>query len=165
MPELELTRSREDRKLYALDGVGTLHLHGWMSRTATAEADGRSWEIERRGIFTSTFEATEAGGATAGVFHGRMLRRGGTLSWGERELQLRPSSVWRSRYALADGERELAVFDGKGWGKRPVAVTVDDLSALDAGLILFAALVVRRLAEDASSAGGATAATAGAAAG
>jgi len=52
MPELDLTRSREDRKLYVLDGVGSLRLHGWMSRGATAEANGRSWEIERRGIFT-----------------------------------------------------------------------------------------------------------------
>jgi hypothetical protein len=159
MPELELTRSREDRKLYVLDGVGTLRLHGWLSRTATAEADGRSWEIARRGIFTSIFEATDASGATVGEFHGRTLRRGGTLRWGQRELELRPASAWRSRYALADGERELAIFDGKGWGKRPVAVVIDDLSAVDAGLVLFTAFVVRGLAEDSSSAAaGATAA-------
>jgi hypothetical protein len=160
MPELELTRSREDRKLYVLDGVGTLRLHGWTSRTATAEAGGRSWGIERRGLFTSTFEATDASGTTVGAFHGRTLRRGGTLQWGQRELELRPASAWRSRYALADGERELAIFDGKGWGKRPVAVVVADLSAIDPGLVLFTAFVVRGLAEDASSAaGGATAAT------
>jgi hypothetical protein len=159
MPELELTRSREDRKLYVLDGVGTLRLRGWTSRAATAEAEGRSWEIERRGIFTSGFEATDASGATVGAFHGRTLRRGGTLQWGERELELRPASAWRSRYALADGERELAIFDGKGWGKRPVAIVVDDLGAIDPGLVLFTAFVVRGLAEDASSAGGSTAAT------
>jgi len=162
MPELELTRSREDRKLYALEGVGTLRLQGWMSRGATAEADGRSWELMRRGIFTSVFEATDASGTTAGEFRGRTLRRGGTLRWGARELELRPASAWRSRYALADGERELAMFDGKGWGKRPVAITVDDLSAIDPGLVLFAAYVVRGLAEDSSSASGATAAAASA---
>ena len=71
-----------------------------------------------------------------------------------RELELRPASAWRSRYALADGDRELAIFDGKGWGKRPVAVIIDDLSAVDPGLVLFAAFVVRGLAEDASSAAG-----------
>ena len=159
MPELELTRSREDRKLYVLDGVGTLRLHGWLSRTATAEGAGRSWEIARRGIFTSGFEATDASGAVVGAFHGRTLRRGGTLRWDTRELELRPASAWRSRFALADGERELAIFDGKGWGKRPVAVIVDDLSALDPGLVLFTAFVVRGLAEDASSsAAGASAA-------
>jgi hypothetical protein len=37
---------------------------------------------------------------------------------------------------------ELAIFDGKGWGKRPVAVIVDDLSAIDPGLVLFTAFVV-----------------------
>ena len=158
MPELELTRSREDRKLYVLDGVGTLRLQGWMSRGATAEADGRSWELGRRGIFTSGFEATDASGTVVGAFHGRTLRRGGTLRWGARELELRPASAWRSRYALADGERELAIFDGKGWGKRPVAVIVEDPSAIDPGLVLFAAFVVRGLAEDSSSASGATAA-------
>jgi hypothetical protein len=155
MPELKLTRSREDRKLYVLNGVGTLRLRGWMSRAATAEAGGRGWEIERRGILTSVFAATDASGTTAGEFRGRTLRRGGTLRWGARELELRPASAWRSRYALADGERELAVFDGKGWGKRPVAVTVDDLSAIDSALVLFAAFVVRGLAEDSSSAGSA----------
>lgn len=158
MPELELTRSRDDRKLYVLNGVGTLLLHGWLSRTATAAADGRSWEIGRRGFLTSVFEAADASGTTAGEFRGRTLRRGGTLQWGARELELRPASAWRSRYALADGERELAVFDGKGWGKRPVAVVVDDLSAIDPGLVLFAAFVVRGLAEDSSSAGSAAAA-------
>jgi hypothetical protein len=29
---------------------------------------------------------------------------------------LRPTSRWRERYALADGDHELAVFDGKRWG-------------------------------------------------
>jgi hypothetical protein len=163
MPELELTRSREDRKLYVLDGVGTLRVRGWTSRGATAEADGRSWELERRGIFTSVFAATDASGTAVGAFRGRTLRRGGTLQWGARELELRPASAWRSRFALADGERELAIFDGKGWGKRPVAVVVDDLSAIDPGLVLFTAFVVRGLAEDASSAAGATAATTSAA--
>jgi hypothetical protein len=156
MPELELTRSREDRKLYVLDGVGTLRLRGWTSRGATAEAEGRSWEIDRRGLFAPITEATDASGTVFGEFRGRTLRRGGTVLWGDRQLELRPASAWRSRYALADGERELAVLDGKGWGKRPVAIVVDDLRAIDPGLLLFAAFVVRGLAEDASSAAGGT---------
>ena len=54
------------------------------------------------------------------------MRRGGTLRWQEQELELRPASKWRERYALADGERELGLLDGKGWGRRPVRVTVED---------------------------------------
>jgi hypothetical protein len=41
-----------------------------------------------------------------------------------RELMLRPASRWRERYALAEGDHELAVFEGKGWGRRPVKITV-----------------------------------------
>ena len=70
---------------------------------------------------------------------------------------LRPTSRWRERYALADGDHELAVFEGKRWGRRPVKITVGGPSALDPGLLLFAAFVVRGLMEHASSAAGATA--------
>ena len=87
---------------------------------------------------------------------GAHLRRGGALRWAERELVLRPASAWRERYALAEGDSELALFDGAGWGRRPVKVTLDDPGALDAGLLLFTAFVVRRLAEDAGSSAAAT---------
>jgi hypothetical protein len=67
-------------------------------------------------------------------------------------LELRPVSSWRERYALLDGERELARLDGKGWGKRPVAVSIDEASAVEPGLLLFAVYLVRRLADDANTA-------------
>jgi hypothetical protein len=38
---------------------------------------------------------------------------------------LPPASSWRERYALVDGEREVAVLDGKGWGSRPVTIGID----------------------------------------
>jgi hypothetical protein len=151
MPELELTRDRDDRKLYALAPVGTLRLRGWLGKAATAAAGGRSWEIARRGVFTPVVEATDAVGAPVGTFRGRGIKRGGALTWAGRAYALRPASMWRERYALADGDRELAVLDGKGWGKRPVAVVVDDLAAVDPGLLLFAVFVVRGLAEDAGA--------------
>ena len=72
---------------------------------------------------------------------------------------LRPDRIWRERYALVDGERSLATIEGKGWGKRPVSITTEDPAAVDAGLLLFAAFVVRTLSADAqSSAAGAGAA-------
>ena len=73
---------------------------------------------------------------------------------------LRPASAWRERYALADGDRELAVLDGKGWGRKPVRVEMADATAPDAALILFAAFVVRGLADDASSTAAAAGSTA-----
>jgi hypothetical protein len=83
---------------------------------------------------------------------GHAPRRGAAL--GERELALRPASARRERYALADGERELALLDGKGWGKRPVKVTVEDPAAVEPGLLLFATFVVCGLTEDAADVAG-----------
>ena len=162
MADLELTRVPGDRRLYALDGVGTLRPQGLASRSALAESDDRRWQFARRGFFGRGVEATDETGTAVGDFAPRNLRRGGTLRWAGRELVLRPSSSWRERYALADGDRELATFDGKGWGRRPVRVTIGG-EAPEPGLVLFAAFIVRGLAEDASTAAaaGSTAAVSG----
>ena len=152
MSTSELTRSETDRRLYALPGVGTLRRRGWTSRAASAEADGRRWEIARRGIWHPWVEAVDPAGATTGRFTTRGLSRGGTLWWMERELALRPASRWREHYALVDGERELAVIEARGWGRRPVKVTVDDPAALETGLLLFAVFVVQGLADDSAAA-------------
>ena len=160
MAELELTRRRDDRRVYEVEGVGALRVGGLFSRSATAEAGGSSWTFDRRGFWSRTIEASDAAGAVVGSFDPRSIRRGGTLRWGGREFALQPASNWRERYALLDGERELALLDGKGWGKRPVSISVNEPDAVEPGLLLFAAYVVRRLAEDA--AGTVTAGTSGA---
>jgi len=152
MIELELTRTRGDRSLYALDGVGTIRLEGFFSRSATAEAGGSRWRLSRRGLWQRTRQATDMAGSVVGEFVPRDVRRGGTLDWAGRKLTLRPASSWRERYALVDGERELALLDGKGWGRRPVSLTVLDPEPIEPGLLLFAAFVVRGLAADAGSA-------------
>jgi hypothetical protein len=160
MADLELKRVSGERRLYALEGLGTLRLEGIASRAATANVAGKSWRIARRRFWMQDIEATDAAGATVGSFEPRTLRRGGTLRWAGRDLALRPASQWRERYALADGEKELAILDGKGWGRRPVTISIDDPAAVEPGLLLFAAFVVRGLAEDASGAAGASAGTA-----
>lgn len=156
MTELELTRSPEDRRLYALAGVGTLRFEGWLARAATAEAYGRSWHIARRGVWRPVIEAHDAAGTVVGEFAARRARRGGTLRWGGRELDVRASSAWRERYALVEGERELATIDAKGWGKRPLKVTLDDTARPEGGVLLFAAFVVKSLADDAGAAAAAS---------
>jgi hypothetical protein len=159
--DVELTRSQSDRKLFELQGVGTLRFEGLFARAAIAEVDGRSWRFARRGLWGRRIEATETAGGVVGEFEPRTVRRGGTLRWAGRELELRAASSWRERYALADGDHELALLDGKGWERRPVKVTLDELGAVEPPLLLFAAFVVRTLAEDAAgaAAGGSTAAT------
>jgi hypothetical protein len=151
MTELALTRVPGDRRAYELAGVGTLQLKGRLSRSARAEGGGRGWDLRRRGLLRATVWATDAAGAVAGEFRQRGLRQGGIVRWGDRELGLRPASRWRERYALVDGDRELATFDGKGWGKRRVTVAVADAGGLEPGLLLFTAFVVRGLAEDAAA--------------
>jgi hypothetical protein len=160
MAELELTRIANDRRLYVLEGVGTLRLVGFGSRAAMAEADGSTWRFARRRFWQRGIQATDAMGAVVGEFEPRTVRRGGVLRWAGRELALRPASAWRERYALADGDRELAILAGKGWGRRPVKVSVDDLDILEPGVLLFATFVVRGLAEDAGAAAGAGASAA-----
>jgi len=161
MRELELTRAADDRRRYVLDGVGALAFGGWFSRTATAEAGGRSWSITRRGVLRRVVEMTDDAGMVAGTFRANSLRRGGTVRWEDRELELRAASAWRERYALTDGDRELALLDGKGWGKRPVKISVGEPDAVSAPLLLLAAFVVRGLADDAGAAAGGTAAAVG----
>ena len=151
MGELELTRTVNDRRTYALGDVGTLQIKGWGSRAARAEADGRRWELERRGVWRRSVAATDETGATLGRFTAHGMRRGGSLQWEHRELVLRPASRWRERYALTDGGRELAVIDSRGWGRRPLKVTLDDPRGLDPGLLLFAVFIVRGLANDAAA--------------
>src|SRR5262245_45596795 len=131
MADLELTRSREDRGVYVLENLGTLRLRGLFGSGATAEAGGTTWTISRRGMWRRLVRATDPAGAVAGEFEPNGLRRGGTLRWTGRELALRPSSSWRERYALVDGDRVLAELEGKGWGRRPVKIAVDDTDAVE----------------------------------
>ena len=161
MPELELTRSQDDRRRYEIAGVGTLRVGGMFSRTVAAEAGGRSWTFNRPGFWRRRFEATDAAGAVVGSFDPRAWGSGGELRWNGHDFEMRPASRWRQRYALADGDRELAVLDGVGWGRRPVRITLED-RPIDPGLVLFAAYVVRGLVDDANAAAaGSTATTSG----
>jgi len=89
MADLELTRSRDDRRLYELAGLGTLRLEGLFSRRATAEAGGVAWSLHRVGFWRTAIDATDAAGTVVGTFDPRALKRGGTLTWGARELELR----------------------------------------------------------------------------
>ena len=157
MVDVELKRDSGGRRLYSVEGVGTLRLEGIASRSATAAAEGMSWRFARRNFWSRDIEATDLAGNRVGTYEPRGLRRGGTLRWAGRELILRPASRWRERYALADGDTEVAILDGKGWGRKPVSLSIDETATVGPGLLLFAAFIVRRLAEDANTAAGAAA--------
>jgi hypothetical protein len=64
------------------------------------------------------------------------------------ELALRAvGNLWQERYALVDGRRELGRFRGRSWGRTPVRISHPDDTALEPGLLLFVAFVVRGLGE------------------
>jgi hypothetical protein len=151
MAELKLTRMPGDRHMYELEGVGTLRLAGWTSRAATAEAGGLRWRITRRGFWRPVIQAADEAGVVVGEFRGRTLQRGGALQWSGRELALRRDSFWHARYDLIEGDRRLAAVAGGRWGRRRMTVAVEDVSAVAPGLLLFAAFVVRALANDAQA--------------
>ena len=124
--DLDLVRVPGDRRLYALPGFGTLRLQGLLGRAALAQSDAGSWKLARRGFWQREVVATDEAGTICGSFDPRSIRRGGTLRFADRELTLRPVSSWRERYELVERERRLALLDGKGFGKRPVRVTIED---------------------------------------
>jgi hypothetical protein len=92
VPDLELTRDPGDRRLYVLDGVGSLRLEGWSKRRATLDAAGRSWQAGPAGFWKRRVEATDAAGSPVAQFEPRSMRRGGVLRVGERELRIEPAS-------------------------------------------------------------------------
>jgi hypothetical protein len=146
---LQLTPIPSDRRLYALDGVGTLRLTGWASRTATAEAGGLAWQMTYRGLIQPVIQAADATGDIAGEFRGRTPHRGGLLRWADRELTVRPDSLWLERYVLIEDDRRLATIEAKGWSRQPVNLRVDGAAEFAPGLLLFAVFVVGTLAQSA----------------
>jgi len=146
---MELTRDNVDADLWVLEGVGTLRRTGRISRAATAEAGGLSWQIVRRGWVRPGFRAADATGAVVGELKGSFMDRGETLRWSDRALILRADELRRGGYVLLEGERRLASMAPERFGKRPLDVTLDDLT-VDPGLLLFMAFVVQAYSDDAS---------------
>lgn len=159
MAELEFIRHPDDRRCLEAAGLGRFRLEGWSKRSAAAQARDGTWTFRRTGVWTRASTAVDSAGTVVGEFTSRRIGRGGTLRWSGRDYALAPDSFWKQRYAIADGGTVLATIEAKGRGRRPVRLSIDDLDAVPAGLLLFAAFVVRALAEHASSSASAVSST------
>jgi hypothetical protein len=73
MADVELTRVPGDRRLYAIEGYGTLRFEGLASRVATAEVAGRRWRITPGRFWSRDVVATDEAGAAAGLEPGLLL--------------------------------------------------------------------------------------------
>ena len=149
MRQTELTVDPADGALWDLPGVGTLRRTDRMSRAATAEAAGRSWEIARFGLVRTGFTSTDETGTVVGEVRNRFSGRSDRLRWGGRDLTLRHDGPRRDGHVLLDGDRRIALLTPKQPGKRALDVLIEDPGA-DPGLLLFAAFVVQACADDAS---------------
>jgi hypothetical protein len=69
--DLELERAPGERRLYVVDGVGTLRLSGLFSRAATAEADGRTWRFDHGPFWHRGVDAMDVAGVLVGRFEPR----------------------------------------------------------------------------------------------
>jgi hypothetical protein len=157
--ELDLTRADGDRRLYLLQGIGTIRLQGLLMRAATARSADAAWHFARHGFWQRTIQATASNGHVAGTFQPRDIRRGGILHWQAHHYTLRPDSTVRERYALRSDRRELALLEAKGWWgwgtRRPLRLQLPDRAgASDPGLLLFASFIVRTVADDANTTAG-----------
>ena len=82
MPDLDLARNRDDRRLYDLHGVGSIRVGGLFSRGVTAtEAGGASWSFDRPSLWrrTTDEELSQPHAALFSDYAGRIAR---SLSYG-----------------------------------------------------------------------------------
>lgn len=165
MPELRLTRSPEDRQTFVLEGVGTIRNGSWLKRSAELAAQsGNTWQVDRKGFRQRPVFTDGTGGEPARFEASGTFKRGGRLGIARAATyELKPSSHFKERYALAADGRELATIEASGWSaKRPVTVAIAGDVEMDDLVLLAACWLVQQFAQDsAAAAGGGTAAAAG----
>lgn len=152
MVDLELTRSREDRRRFDLPGFGSvrkLGLFGSAVEITTAEVVLRT---ERRGVFRTVVEARDQSGAIVGDFRSNALATGGQVRWRGESFELRSERWWGTRYVLTRADRPVLRLRCSGWGgRKPVTVTLEE-TGTDPALVLFLTAVVQTVVSDSSSA-------------
>lgn len=139
MGDLALVRSADDRRRYDIDGVGSLRRVGLFSRTTLLFPDGgEPLTAQSRVSLSGAAEVVAPGGDVVGEFAEQaLLGHGGDLTWRGRRLRLGSGTVLISRYVLRDGDTTLLEVQARGWGDRPVDVSLGE-EAVDPGLVLFA---------------------------
>lgn len=151
--ELELTEDPADKRRWTLDGVGELHWAKGMFKNGEASltAGPTTWTLKRSSL-SAKAEALDATGSEAARFEPKgAFSRGGEIITPRGTWALRPASRWKNRYALADGDTELATVETDGWAHRRVTVELAD-ETVPAELLLLACWLVRGFAEESAAA-------------
>ena len=112
--------------------------------------DGTEWKLERAAM-SQKAKALDATGGEAATFEPKgVFKRGGELRTGGHSYELRPASNWKTRYAIAEGERELATLETKGWSQHRVAISLE--ADVPSEVLLMACWLVRSFADDSAAA-------------
>ena len=154
MAELTLTEDPGDKRHWTLEGVGDLRWEKGLFKNGEArlEASGASWSLERS-TFSSKAKALDATGSEAARYEPKVaFSRGGELVVGGRSWTLKPASHWKNRFALLDGEAELATIETEGWAQRKVEVALEQEGAVPGEVLLMACWLVRGFAEESAAA-------------
>src|SRR4051794_23096010 len=137
MARLELPPTPAEGPLYALEGVGTPRLRGWLTTSATAGAGGRSWEIPRGRPFAPATEATAAPRALVPPPRRRALKRRVHRSGA-------PRAVLELGALRVDADTRRAEVDGP-----ELALTYSEFEVLHALLAALGGLLSRQRLLDA----------------
>lgn len=160
MAELTLTEDPDDKRRWTLEGVGELRWEKGMFKNgeATLTADGTTWSLENA-TFSSKATAVDAAGTEVASYEPKSaFKRGGELVVGDRAWALKPAARFKNRYALVDGDTELATIETEGWAQRRVVVELEDPASVPGEVLLMACWRVRGFAEESA---GATASVSG----
>lgn len=151
---VDLVRTRDDRTLYEMAGVGWMQTGGFFGGSeVNVHADGVTWRCGKQGFFGTVFAAKNAAGGIDGRFSAAFLGSGGTMEWaGHPEYKVRKAGFFNPRYLLMHGSMILCEFTPLG-GKSLVRVQLRR-DGLPGGLILFGAYVAQQLRKQQSRSSG-----------
>src|SRR4051794_17033705 len=105
MRELRLLKNDSDKKLAELEGIGSLRMVKRLRGDFDAEADGVTWHLKRRGLYSIETYALDPAGNEVADYSDRG-RGKSVIVAGDRTFPLRQAKR-KAPYVLFDGDREL----------------------------------------------------------
>ena len=149
-----LTRSREDRRRYDLEGWGSVRKPGFLGSTHELTTwDGTLFQTDVSGFFSYRVrvydeERRQVGEYEPGAFFNA------ELSWRDQVFQLRPERRFSRQLVLSRlGKDWLRIRGSRFDRETPVRVAVED-PEIEAGLVLFTTRILLSARSDAPAGGG-----------
>ena len=147
---------QENYEIYSDSKIfGRLNCKGLIRSQAFAEAEGKKWKFEQKGLFnTRVLIKPENSDTPIAEFHSGAFSSGGTLKLNGKEFKFKSTSWWKSNYIWTDGNnKEIIRYKTGGMLKMNGEVEVDvDISDPNNLLLILLGLYQVKLINDATSA-------------